>query len=122
MTSVSARHRALLALVAIGLLLPGTAAAQQARLSYWDLMTLRAPGGLSLSPDGGWAAYTVSKLDTATMERETHIWLAATDGSAPPRQFTNGASNESSPRFTPDGRHLTFIAARGEAGIRARPS
>ena len=91
-------------------------AAQQAELTFWDLMTLRSAGSLALSPDGSTVAFTVSQLDTASMESATHIWTAPTDGSQEPRQFTNGSTSESAPRFTPDGTHLTFIATRGESG------
>ena len=92
-----------------------TASAQEKLLTFWDLMTLNSAGSTTISPDGRWVAFTVSRLDTSSMESETHIWLGPADGSEPPRQFTNGPSSESSPRFTPDGRYLTFIATRGES-------
>ncbi len=106
----------LLSLFALAFLL-GTpnAGAQDRLLTYWDLMTLNNTGSTVISPDGRFIAFTVSRLDTAEMESETHIWLGPADGSAPPRQFTNGASSESSPRFTPDSGRLTFIATRGES-------
>ena len=91
------------------------AAAQEKHLTFWELMTLNNAGSATISPDGRWVAFTVSRLDTSTMESETHIWLGPADGSAPPRQFTAGPSSESSPRFTPDSRYLTFIATRGES-------
>lgn len=89
--------------------------AQEQPLTFWELMTLHNAGSPVISHDGEWVAFTVSKLDTATMETETHIWLGPADGSEPPRQFTNGESNESSPRFTPDSRSLTFLATRGDS-------
>lgn len=91
------------------------AGAQERTLTFWDLMMLKSAGSAVLSPDGSLAAFTVSRLDTATMERETHIWIAPTDASRPARIFTNGPSSETSPRFTPDGGHLTFIASRGDS-------
>lgn len=109
------RRLATLAAVCMVLSVPTEGTAQEQRLTYYDLMTLRSAGSPVISPDGQWAAFTVSRLDTTDMERDTHIWLAPTDGSAPARQFTNGPSSESSPRFGPDSASLTFLASRGDS-------
>jgi dipeptidyl aminopeptidase/acylaminoacyl peptidase len=108
------RSKAALAVVCL-LVAPSDASGQDKTLTFWDLMTLRSAGSATLSPDGELVAFTVTRLDTSSMERESHIWLVPADGSQPPRQFTNGPSNESSPRFTPDGYYLTFIATREES-------
>jgi len=108
-------RRSLFLVISLVLLTGQGAGAQQATLTFWDLMTLNNAGSTTISPDGQWIAFTLSRLDTASMETETHIWLGPADGSRPPRQFTNGPSNESSPRFTPDSGALTFIATRGDS-------
>jgi dipeptidyl aminopeptidase/acylaminoacyl peptidase len=74
-----------------------------------------------LSPDGKWVAYVVSTTNTRVNRRESAIWIAAVNGSAPPRQFTTDASSNS-PRWSPDGRSLAFLSARSsETGATGPP-
>src|ERR1700749_1771247 len=65
-----------------------------------------------LSPDGRWVAYVVTTIDQKQNRRLSQIWLAATDGSRPPRQLTTSTQSASSPRWSPDGRTLAFISSR----------
>jgi len=66
-----------------------------------------------ISPDGKWVAYEVREtlMDGEESSFRTHIWVAATDGSMN-RQFTRGEKSASNPRFTPDGKALTFTSSR----------
>src|SRR6185436_17648425 len=48
-------------------------------------------------------------------ESRTHIWRVSTDGASPARQVTFGDKGESLPQFSPDGKSISFIAARGSA-------
>ena len=54
-----------------------------------------------LGLQGGWAG-----------PREPHIWLVATDGKSAPRPFIVSKEGESSPRWSPDGRVLSFLSPR----------
>ncbi|AWS42515.1 S9 family peptidase [Streptosporangium sp. 'caverna'] len=69
-----------------------------------------------ISPDGRWVAYAV----TPTGMREKHpvsaLWVAAADGSSPPRKLTAGTANDSAPRWTPDSGSLLFTSDRMEPG------
>lgn len=65
-----------------------------------------------LSPDGRWVAYVLTTVDQRQNRRLSQIWLAATDGSRPPRQLTTSPQSSSSPRWAPDGRTLAFISTR----------
>ena len=47
------------------------------------------------------------------MEARTHVWKVATDGSAPARQITFGEKGDSQPQFSPDGKFISFVSARG---------
>ena len=65
-----------------------------------------------LSPDGRWVAYVVTTVDQRQNRRLSQIWLAATDGGRPPRQFTTSPQSSTSPRWSPDGRTLAFLSTR----------
>jgi dipeptidyl aminopeptidase/acylaminoacyl peptidase len=65
-----------------------------------------------LAPGGKWVAYVVTTVDQKQNRRLSQIWLAATDGSRPPRQLTTSTQSSSSPRWSPDGRTLAFISSR----------
>ena len=54
------------------------------------------------------------------MESRTHIWKVATDGSAPARQITFGEKGDSQPQFSPDGKFISFVSARGSAEAKAQ--
>ncbi len=66
-----------------------------------------------ISPDGKYVAYEVREtlMEGEQSEFRTHIWVAATDGSMN-RQFTRGEHSANNPRFTPDGKALTFTSSR----------
>ena len=83
-------------------------------LNLSDLGRLRDVADPQLSPDGAWVAYTVTRPDTATDKRDADVWMARTDGSQNLRVTTSPAS-EAKPRFSPDGKYLSFVSGRGEA-------
>src|ERR1051326_1646508 len=64
-----------------------------------------------ISPDGKLVAYTVTRVDAEQNRRNSEVWLAAIDGSAPPRQLTT-AGSATSPRWRPDGKALAFLGGR----------
>ena len=98
------------------LVLPLTALqAQTAQrpLQLSDLSRMRDVADPQLSPDGAWVAYTVTRADSATDKRDTDVWMARTDGTQNLRVTTAPAS-EAKPRFSPDGKFLSFVSSRGE--------
>ena len=76
---------------------------------YFSFESLSDP---HLSPDAKLAAYVVTKVDRAQNRRSSSIWLVATDGATPPRQFTTSPQSANFPRWSPDGQSLAFLSSR----------
>lgn len=68
-----------------------------------------------ISPDGNWVAYVVSSVDTAKDKRNADIWMISWDGKQN-IQLTNTKAGESAPKFSPDGKFLSFLSSRKEPG------
>ncbi len=82
-----------------------------------DLYRLKNLGSPEISPDGKWVAYTVSTADSAKDKNNTDVWMTAWDGNRTIR-LTSSADDEHSPKWSPDGRYLSFLSGRqgGENG------
>jgi len=65
-----------------------------------------------VSPDGKLAAYVLTKVDRAQNRRNSSIWVVATDGVTPPKQFTTAPQSATYPRWSPDGQSLAFLSSR----------
>lgn len=78
-----------------------------------DVYRLQTISDLQVSPDGNWIAYVLSSVDTAKDRRNSDIWMVSWDGTQT-IQLTNSPDGESRPRFSPDGKYLSFVAKRGE--------
>lgn len=66
-----------------------------------------------LSPDGRQVAYslTVPVISTTQSEYRTRIHLVNADGTGD-RELDTGGRNASTPRWSPDGKHLAYLMAR----------
>ena len=90
-----------------------TAAAQQKRpLVPEDLYRLKTASDVVVSPDGRWVVYVQTSIDSATNRYVRDLYAARSDGSAQRRLTWTPQSSEGSPAFSPDGRHLAFVARR----------
>jgi len=64
-----------------------------------------------VSPDGKWVAYTLSSVDTTADKGDTDVWMVSWDGSQQVR-LTSSPESENAPRWSPDGRYLSFLSGR----------
>lgn len=72
-----------------------------------------------ISPDGKWVAYTVTSVDVTADKSDTDVWMASWDGKQQLR-MTSSPDAENAPRWSPDGRYLSFLSRR--TGGKARGS
>ena len=77
-----------------------------------DLYKFELVSDPQIAPDGSHVVFGVSRVDDKTEKKYTNLWLAAADGSSPPRQFTYGDHADNHPRWSPDGRSIAFLSNR----------
>jgi dipeptidyl aminopeptidase/acylaminoacyl peptidase len=105
------------------LLIPVVLAAQQPPstalrpITFLDRQLQRDIGSPTPSPDGKWVLYTLSTPDWSQAKRQTDIFLVSVkDGLASTRQMTfTKDKNETSPRWSRDGRFFVFLSNRDAA-------
>jgi dipeptidyl aminopeptidase/acylaminoacyl peptidase len=75
-----------------------------------DIYRVQALSDPQVSPDGLWVAYVVTTSDRDADEQRSAIWMTSWDGTQQ-LALTAAASDTDKPRWSPDGRYLSFLAS-----------
>jgi dipeptidyl aminopeptidase/acylaminoacyl peptidase len=112
------RHRFVIAAL---LCLPlKTGQTQAPSLTPADLFQIETVADPQISPDAKWVAYVRQWSDVTTDRRHSNIWMVRTDGTDH-RPVTTGKFNETSPRWSPDGKKLLYLSnANGKPQLYVR--
>src|SRR3984957_5455878 len=102
----------ILCLVTIATLFYATNPAAQTKrhLVHDDFSRMGEVGDPQISPDGKWIAYTVTTMNRELDRLETQIWTVDWEGTQN-LQMTFGPESASSPRWSPDGKYLSFLSS-----------
>jgi dipeptidyl aminopeptidase/acylaminoacyl peptidase len=84
-------------------------------LSPHDISQIRLASDVRLSPNARRVAFVISEpAESERAPRRSGMWTVAADGSGSPRLLRSGGDDKS-PRWSPDGKTLAFLSARGRA-------
>lgn len=116
--------RSKLALVSVLYLVPPGASSALAQISqdvrsptlsdYYRMETVGSP---AISPSGDRVAFVRTRIMEDKNRRHSEVWLVSTDGQPVPVRLTTPAFGASSPRWSPDGKILTFSSSRPGGSI-----
>ena len=105
--------RFLVAVVMAGLFLaPQSFAAEKRPMKIQDLYAFQRVADPQPSPDGKFVVYQIATVNFDENRSVTNLWIAATDGSTPPRRLTTSTKSDRHPRWSPDGKQILFESNR----------
>src|SRR5881398_2824745 len=93
---------------------PKTAPAAPRNITIDDYFQIRDVSQPEISLDGQWVVYAVRTRMLKEDKNEQRLWMVSTHGGDPVPLTAEGVSS-SHPRWSPDGKYLSFLSARNDA-------
>jgi len=102
------------ALLAATFFTPVSAETEKRPITHEDLWLMTRVGAPSVSPDGGWAVFSVTETAYNEKDQVSDLWIVSTDtpSKVAPRRLTGTAGGESGVEWSPDGTRIVFSAKR----------
>jgi len=89
-------------------------AAEKKTITHEDLWLMPRVGAPVTSPDGRFAVFSVTEPSYKKDDTVAHLWIVASDGSAPARRLTASKTAESGVAWSADSKRIAFSAKRGD--------
>ena len=86
-----------------------SAVSAQGQFGFDEMLAQKRVGDPQLSPDGRTIAFTIGVVNKAENRTLTQIYTINVDGSNQ-KQLTSGDRSNSSPRWSPDGKHIAYTS------------
>ncbi|AKU24159.1 S9 family peptidase [Massilia sp. NR 4-1] len=110
----------LTALLILGAALPAAQAADAApssavakhAITHEDVWLMKRVGAPQPSPDGKWAVFSVTDSAYDSKEQWSDLWIKSLGDDTPARRLTFSKGGEGALNWSPDSRHLLFVAKR----------
>ena len=87
------------------------AAGKSAPITFDDFAAVRAVSDPQLSPDGTSVLYAVRVTDVAANKRTAQTFVVPAACGATPRRLSSASVSATEARWSPDGKHIAYIAA-----------